>query len=106
MFNFPNVFQKLIRNDDKLYAHFTDSEKKKFLNSFIERIEIYPEEQPDGRLIRSIRFKFPVWFGEGYTSDLSWDNETTVSSMAFLPANPTNTPALQTDPIRRRSRRR
>ncbi len=54
--------------------------EKKFLNSFIEKIDIYPEEQPDGRIIRHIRFKFPVWFGEGYTSDLSWDNETTVST--------------------------
>lgn len=78
-FNVDQVYQFLLYFD-KLYAHFTDSEKKKFLNSFIERIEIYPEEQPDGRLIRSIRFKFPVWFGEGYTSDLSWDNETTVST--------------------------
>ena len=77
-FNVDQVYQFLLYFD-KLYAHFTDSEKKKFLNSFIDRIEIYPEEQPDGRLVRSIRFKFPVWFGEGYTSDLSWDNETTVS---------------------------
>lgn len=80
-FNVDQVYQFLLYFD-KLYAHFTDSEKKKFLSSFIERIEIYPEEQPDGRLIRSIRFKFPVWFGEGYTSDLSWDNETTVSTCA------------------------
>ena len=30
---------------DKLYDQFTDLEKKTFMNSFIERIEIFPERQ-------------------------------------------------------------
>ena len=30
---------------DKLYDKFSDAEKKEFLNSFIERVDIYEQEQ-------------------------------------------------------------
>lgn len=31
---------------------------------FIDRIDLYPEEQPDGKVVKSITFKFPVFYGE------------------------------------------
>lgn len=44
-----NVYQFLLYFD-KLYDRFIDLEKKEFLNSFVESIDIYEQEQPDGRL--------------------------------------------------------
>lgn len=31
-----------------------------FMHNFVEHIEVYPQALPDGRMVRSIRFKFPV----------------------------------------------
>ena len=41
-----NVYQFLLYFD-KLYDKFTDLEKKEFLNSFVEQVDIYEQEQPD-----------------------------------------------------------
>lgn len=45
----------------KLYDKFTDLEKKTFLKSFLSDVFIYEEEQRDGRILRGLRFKFPIY---------------------------------------------
>lgn len=67
-----NVYQFLLYFD-KLYNQFTDLEKKTFMNSFIERVEIYPERQSDGRIVKRIEFRFPVYFKGSEISGLCWD---------------------------------
>lgn len=74
-----NIYQFLLYFD-KLYDKFTDAEKKEFLNSFIERVDIYEQEQPDGRFLKHIKFRFPVYFNGKEIEEMSWDNETTVES--------------------------
>ena len=69
---------------DKLYDKFTDAEKKEFLNSFIERVDIYEQEQPDGRFLKHIKFRFPVYFNGKEIEEMSWDNETTVETVVLL----------------------
>ena len=54
-----NVYQFLLYFD-KLYDKFIDLEKKEFLNSFVEQVDIYEQEQPDGRFLKHIKFRFPV----------------------------------------------
>lgn len=68
-----------------MYKEFTDAEKKRFLNTFIESIEIFKEEQPDGRLLKCINFKFPVFYdGDENVTHIRWDSETTVETVALL----------------------
>ena len=67
-----NVYQFLLYFD-KLYDQFTDLEKKTFMNSFIERVEIYPERQSDGRIVKRIEFRFPVYFKGSEITGLGWD---------------------------------
>ena len=74
-----NIYQFLLYFD-KLYDKFTDAEKKEFLNSFIERVDIYEQEQPDGRFLKHIKFRFPVYFNGKEIEEMSWDNETTVET--------------------------
>ncbi len=69
---------------DKLYDMFTDAEKKEFLNSFIERIDIHPEALEDGCFLKHIKFRFPVFFDGQETQEISWDDETTVESICLL----------------------
>ena len=78
-----NVYQFLLYFD-KLYDKFTDLEKKEFLNSFVEQVDIYEQEQPDGRFLKHIKFRFPVYFGDRETQELCWDNESTVETIVKL----------------------
>ena len=69
---------------DKLYDKFIDLEKKEFLNSFVEQVDIYEQEQPDGRFLKHIKFRFPVYFGDRETQEFCWDNESTVETVCLL----------------------
>lgn len=96
-----NVYQFLL-DFDKLYDQFTDAEKKEFLGSFLERVEIYPDRLPSGRFLKHIAFRFPVFFNGQEVDDLSWDKETTVSTVFPLShkSSVTSPPSLNTGKFR------
>lgn len=79
-----NVYQFLLYFD-KLYDQFTDLEKKTFMNSFIERVEIYPERQSDGRIVKRIEFRFPVYFNGSKITGLGWDETDMSETVCVLP---------------------
>lgn len=78
-----NIYQFLLYFD-LLYDKFTDSEKKEFLQSFVERVDLFPEEQPGGRFLKRIKFRFPVFFEGAEVEDMRWDSEITVESVVTL----------------------
>ena len=78
-----NVYQFLLFFDN-LYDRFTDMEKKIFMKSFLEEGNIYEAEQEDGRLLRSLKFRFPIFFNEQELYELDWDNESTVESVLLM----------------------
>lgn len=78
-----NVYQFLLFFDN-LYDRFTDMEKKIFMKSFLEKGNIYEAEQEDGRILRSLKFRFPVFFDEQELYELDWDNESTVESVLLM----------------------
>ena len=78
-----NVYQFLLFFDN-LYDRFTDMEKKIFMKSFLEEGNIYEAEQEDGRILTSLKFRFPVFFNEQELYELDWDNESTVESVLLM----------------------
>ena len=78
-----NVYQFLLFFDN-LYDRFTDMEKKIFMKSFLEEGNIYEAEQEDGRILRSLKLRFPVFFNEQELYELDWDNESTVESVLLM----------------------
>ena len=78
-----NVYQFLLFFD-KLYDRFTDMEKKTFMKSFLEEVNIYEAEQEDGRILRSLKFRFPVFFNDQELFELDWDNESTVETVVLM----------------------
>jgi len=78
-----NIYQFLLYFDE-FYDRFTDAEKKEFLNSFVERVDIYEQEQPDGRFLKHIKFRFPVFYEGKGIDELSWDEKTTVESVVMM----------------------
>lgn len=47
---------------NRFIKKMSPEEKKELCNSFIERIELFPEDRADGKIIRSISFKIPLAF--------------------------------------------
>ena len=78
-----NVYQFLLFFD-KIYDRFTDMEKKTFMKSFLEEVNIYEEEQEDGRILKSLKFRFSVFFNNQELYELDWDNESTVEAVCLL----------------------
>ena len=78
-----NVYQFLLFFDN-LYDGFTDMEKKIFMKSLLEEENIYEAEQEDGRILRSLKFRFLVFFNEQELYELDWDNESTVESVLLM----------------------
>ena len=78
-----NVYEFLLLFD-KLYDRFTDTEKKEFLKSFVEQVDLYEEEQLDGRFLKHIKFRFPVFYDGIETEELCWDNESTVETCVLM----------------------
>ena len=66
----------ILENFDKFYSRMTCEERRELYRQFIERIEVYPEEQADGKILKSIYFNFPVYYGENAAMEtwLSADN--------------------------------
>ena len=63
-----NQLYKVLLNFDKMYFRMTDLEKKQFMRDFIEEIELYPERQDDGHILKQLSLGFPVFY-EGSEGD-------------------------------------
>ncbi len=75
---------KILLNFDKMYYMMSDLEKKRFMREFIEGIELYPEKQKDGRILKQISLGFPVFY-EGSEGDTIWlHKENTVETVCCL----------------------
>ena len=78
-----NVYS-ILRTFDKLYDKLTDFEKKELMGSFLEKVEIYPQEQENGQILKSLKFRFPIYFNGSEAFGVSWDNETTVETVVLM----------------------
>lgn len=68
---------------DIMYDKFTDAEKKEFLQSFVKKVEIYPEPMENGQILKSIQFRFPVFF-QGNEADIFFPNSKTTAETVVL----------------------
>lgn len=75
---------KILLNFDKMYYKMSDLEKKRFMREFIEGIELYPEKQKDGRILKQISLGFPVFY-EGSEGDTIWlHKENTAETVCLM----------------------
>ena len=61
----------------KAYNGLTEIKKKELANRFIEKIEIFPEEQEDGSVIKNVTFRFPFYKDGKVVDNISFDGQTT-----------------------------
>lgn len=75
-----NIYKILICFD-KLYATMSEAERRKLVEILIDEVQIYPERQPNGQWLKSIRFKLPII---DHDLDLSLDNQNRVETVCAL----------------------
>lgn len=78
-----NIYKYLLCFE-QFYDKFSDIEKKEFLQSFVERVEIFEDKLPSGRLLKRIQFRFPVIYDDKEVIGLRWDNDLTVETVCLL----------------------
>lgn len=75
-----NIYKVLIYFD-KLYSVMNEQEKRQIMESLISEIQIYPERQPNGQWLKSIKFKLPIIEED---MNISLDNDSQVESIVLL----------------------
>ena len=75
-----NIYKILICFD-KLYATMTEAERRRLVGILIDEVQIYPERQPNGQWLKSIRFKLPII---DHDLELSLDNKDRVDVVCAL----------------------
>ena len=58
-----------------------DREKRQLIEELISEIQIYPERQPNGQWLKSIKFRLPII---EENMNISLDNEQQVESVVLL----------------------
>ena len=75
---------EFLQNFEILYHKMNDLDKKNFIRTFIEAIELDPEEKDMERIIRRIELAFPVYY-EGHEGDrLCLPEENTVETVVSM----------------------
>lgn len=54
------------------------------MKSFLSDVFIYEEEQKDGRILKGLRFKFPIYMNGRNVLGVDWDNESTDECVTLL----------------------
>jgi site-specific DNA recombinase len=75
-----NIYKVLIYFD-KLYSVMNEQEKRQIMESLISEIQIYPERQPNGQWLKSIKFKLPIIEED---MNISLDNNSHVETVIMM----------------------
>ena len=75
-----NIYKVLIYFD-QLYEKMNDREKRQLIEELISEIQIYPERQPNGQWLKSIKFRLPIIEED---MNISLDNEQQVETVVLL----------------------
>lgn len=78
-----NIYHLLLAFDE-VYNAATEVEQKEFMRAFIERIDIFPEKQPNGNWIRNIVFAFPVPYNGKEIREFPLESQSTVECVLLM----------------------
>ena len=75
-----NIY-KILVCFDRLYTTMSEAERRKLVEILIDEVQIYPERQPNGQWLKSIRFKLPII---DHDLELSLDNQDRVEVVCSM----------------------
>ena len=59
-------------------------EKKQFYNTLLHEVQVFEKEQENGQIIKSMRFKFPVYYNGEFTDIIIRDKKETVETVVLM----------------------
>ena len=68
----------------KIIDKCSDGEKKKIYNLLIEEVQIFDREQEDGRWLKSIKFRFPIYYNNDLVDTICWDENPSVETVVLM----------------------
>lgn len=69
---------------DSIYDDLSDMEKKIFYNTLLSDVQLYEEEQDKGQVVKSLGFKFPIFYDGEFTKRIIRDKKETVETVVLL----------------------
>lgn len=78
-----NIYNYLLMFDS-IYNDLSDMEKKLFYNALLSDVQLFETEQTKGQLIKSIGFKFPIFYDGGFTDRIVRDKKETVECVVLM----------------------
>ena len=75
------LIYKVLIYFEKLYGVMNDVERRQLIEALISEIQIYPERQPNGQWLKSIKFKLPIIEED---MSISLDNEEQVECVVKM----------------------
>lgn len=78
-----NIYNYLLMFDS-IYDDLSDKEKKLFYNALLSDVQLFETEQAKGQLIKSIGFKFPIFYEGGFTDRIVRDKQETVETVCLM----------------------
>ena len=75
---------KALLHFEELYKNMTDEEKKEFYQNFIEEIQVHQDRDRSDRMVKSILFKFPLYYNGQVGNEVLLPKDNTVETVALL----------------------
>ena len=75
---------KALLNFEKLYNEMSDLEKKEFYQNFIEEIQVHQDRGRSDRMVKSISFKFPLYYNGNVGNAISLPEDKNVETILKL----------------------
>ena len=75
---------KALLNFDVLYSNMTDGERKEFYQDFIEEINVHQDRNRSERMVKSILFKFPLYYNGQVGNEILLPKDFTVEVVCLL----------------------
>ena len=69
---------------DQVWDQMNEKEKKIFMSSFLKSVDIYEDERCDGRILKSISLRFPVFADGNEIVGVGWDKKSSVESVTLI----------------------
>lgn len=78
-----NIYNYLLMFD-KIYDVMSDSEKKEFFGALLQEVQLYDKKEAGTQVIKSIKFKFPIFYDGEFTDTIFRDKEVTVECVVLM----------------------
>ena len=78
-----NIYNYLVMFES-IYDDLTDMEKKQFYNTLLHEVQVFENEQENGQIVKSMSFKFSVYYNGEFTDTIFRDKKETVETVCVL----------------------